>query len=309
MPHRDNILTVTLNPAVDQIITFKNLKENFSWSAGGKGINVSRSLKIFGIRSCATGFLGGWTGEIIKEKLDQENIPHDFEMIAGCSRVNSTVLDTVQRKNRSTRVLEQGPRVQPQEWKRFQQRFKKLLKGSSYVVLSGSPTRGLSSRVYSELIKSAQRMKTKVVLDTSGAALKKALQVKPDILKLNSEEAQEVCGHRLDSLGSLKKAVKKFVEQGIPLVMVTMGRQGAVLSTSSATWRALPPLIHPVNTLGCGDSFLAGFLCAHRRGENMPDSLRLATAAGAANALTLSPGTFKRDILLKLIKRIRIEKV
>src|SRR5262249_12151152 len=127
------ILTVTLNPALDKI----QVKKRFFFSAGGKGINVSRTLKILGQKSLVTGLLGGKTGEEIKTRLRGERMSFDFEKIEGTSRVNLTFIGAAGRT--VSRILENGPDVSVREWKNFKARFRNLLKKCDGVVLSGRP--------------------------------------------------------------------------------------------------------------------------------------------------------------------------
>src|SRR5262245_33952389 len=132
MSDHEDILTVTLNPALDGTVRIKSFtrgKEfrfpSFHFSAGGKGLNVSRALKILGQTSLATGCVGGCMGKFIEQKADEEDLQHDFEQIRGLSRINLTILDAPLN---ATRILETGPHISQLEWKRFFRRFQGLLK-------------------------------------------------------------------------------------------------------------------------------------------------------------------------------------
>ncbi|MFA5087816.1 MAG: 1-phosphofructokinase [Candidatus Omnitrophota bacterium] len=308
------ILTVTLNPAVDKIIRVKNfragrtsLDKGIVLSAGGKGINVSRVLGRFGLFSMATGFVGGVAGRFIKDGLEREGIKFDFVEIKKDSRTNLTIIDPDTMK--VTRILEEGPVIQPPEWARFRERYDLLLRKCSLVVLSGRKAAGLSDGTYAELIKLAHKRKIRTVLDTHGQPLRNGLRAKPFCIKPNREEAEALLGEKLNTLTKVKKAISFFHRQGVAIVMISLGGQGAVASDGEEIWKAVPPRIKCRNSVGCGDAFIGGYVYGIHRGKTLKEALRLAVAAGAANSASLRPGAVEKSQIEKMLARVKMTKV
>lgn len=303
------VLTVTLNPAIDKLIEIKNspashgLKtQKISLSAGGKGLNVSRALKCFGLKSIATGLLGGASGEFIHRKLNKENLKNNFLFIACQTRTNLTVLDPT--KNKISRVMERGPVVSQTEFNKFKRKFAALLSGCNAVVFSGSAPRGLPASCYRDLILLAKKKNVKTFLDTSGRPLQEGLRAKPFFIKPNLEEAQALLGRRLNSAGALKKAIKYFHHFGVEIVVISMGEKGGVASNGKIILAATPPHLPCVNNVGCGDVLTAGFVWAITRGMNFNDAVSFAFAAATASMLSTVPGHIKKGFIKKAKPKI-----
>ncbi|MFA5335157.1 MAG: 1-phosphofructokinase family hexose kinase [Candidatus Omnitrophota bacterium] len=276
------VLTITLNPAVDR--TVRGAREKLS--AGGKGINVSRALKALGVGSVATGFAGGDTGKFIRSALKKERIESRFMEIRGSTRTNLTY---IRPGGKISRRIGKGPVISAAEFRDFKKIFARLLRGRKYAVFSGSNANGLTASAYRELIGIAKRKGVKAVLDTRDAALEEGLKAKPDIVKPNIKEARYICG---------KNPLKCFRVKGARTVLLTMGAAGAAASDGRHTVFARPPKIKAANDVGCGDAFLAGFIAYRLKGKDFSESVRAASAAGAANAASLVPGALnKKDFL------------
>ena len=306
------ILTVTLNPAVDKTVRVRKLlpeKEGrFSGgrlSAGGKGINVSRALKELGIPTLATGFCGGPSGKLIRAALDREKIPHDFIAISGETRTNVTIRET--STGRLRRVLQKGPSVTRQELEKFRRSFRPLARRAAAVVFSGRNVGGAGEGFYAELIRLARRLGKKTALDTSGRPLAAGLKAKPYLVKPNRAEAEFVMGKKLRTPRALRKALEYFGKQGISVVLISLGREGAVASNGREFWRVVPPRVKAVNTVGCGDALVAGFLYAESRGLSFCETLRTAVAVGTTNALSLTPGHLRRSDIARISRGIKIK--
>lgn len=285
------VLTVTLNPAVDRTVDGSRVK----LSAGGKGINVSRALKALGVKSVVTGFAGGKTGDFIRSALKKERISERLTVIRGASRQNLTVIG---RGGKVTRRIGKGPAVSAEEFREFKKAFVKLLRGRRYVVFSGANANGLKDSAYAELIRIAKKHGVMAALDTRDAALKEGLKAKPDIVKPNNKEARRICG---------KSALECLRAKGARAVLLTMGKAGAAATDGRNKIVARPPEVEEVNNVGCGDAFLAGFIAYRLKGKDFKESVRAATAAGAANAAAkaacIVPGSFKKKDFLKILRR------
>lgn len=291
-----------MNPAID-----KTVAEDIALSAGGKGLNVARALKTLGEKPIAIGLIGGIAGGYIKRKLIEEDIGFDFSEITGETRTNLTLIDTA--TGRTSRIVKQGPPVSAAEFGRFKKKYLRLLKDCDYAIFSGRNARGLGDSAYGALVRLAKRAKVKTVVDTHGRPLASAIKARPFLVKPNIEEAERLLGRKLNSLPRIKEAVNLFHRRGVTIVVITMGRKGAVASEGKGIYFAAPPVVKNVNDVGCGDSFIAGFVFSMRGGQGLRECLRSAVAAGAANTLTVTPGMFKVSDFRKLKARIRTKAV
>lgn len=334
---KKNILTVTVNPALDLTVDLATALQaggiayarpglrlppkverlsqlrmrcstNFTGcvlSAGGKGINVARALCALGVPARAAGVAAGETGEVLRKLLRREKISTDFLSVAGTTRVNVTILG----KRTHQRILEEGPKLSSDELRQFEQKFVRALRGARLVVLSGRNANGAPADWYGRLVKLAARHNVPAAVDTSGAALGAAISAKPFLIKPNREEAGAVLGERLNSVLSLKKAARHFHRRGVAVVLISLGSQGAFASDSKDVWVAAPPQARAVNDVGSGDVFLAGFLCAQQAHKSFPESLRYAVACGTVNASkeNSTPGLIAAGDVPRLAQKVTLK--
>jgi 1-phosphofructokinase family hexose kinase len=307
------ILTVTLNAAVDKTYTVENftidrVHRPSSWRivAGGKGINVARVYQELGGEVVATGFIGGHNGEFIQEGLRAEHIKSDFVRTAGESRVCIAILDPVRKTQ--TELNEVGPEITEDEIDRLKLKFESLVPGMQYVVLSGSAPPGVPVTIYYDLIQIATRYNVPSVLDTSGDHLVHGLKAKPFMVKPNVHELSAVVGRQLETVEEVVTAACELNGQGIRIVVVTLGRDGAVAVTSDGIWRARPPEIPFVSAVGSGDALAAAFVYVLASAGSVPEALRLGVAAGAANAMTFGAGFCKREDILRLADGVEVSR-
>jgi 1-phosphofructokinase family hexose kinase len=281
------VITVTLNPAVDRTIKGRRVK----LSAGGKGINVSRALKVLGVRSTAGGLAGGAAGRYILSELGREGIDCRFARIKGLTRTNLTLIDA---KGRAIRGIQAGPAVTKAEFAGFKKKFASLIKGRDYAVFSGANANGPGLSAYAELIRISRKSGVVAVLDTRGAALRAGLRAGPDIVKPNAEEAEYITGIAPRTEKDISRIMGIFRKKGAGTVLLTLGDRGAAACDGGRVIFARPPRIGNGNSVGCGDAFLAGFIARRIEGGDLASCLRAATAAGAANAAGMVPGSFKK---------------
>lgn len=306
------ILTVTVNPAVDVTVTLPSSGElrmrrstNCILSAGGKGVNVARALRALRARVLAVGLAGGGPGALLRKLLRDEKIPCAFVRTREPARVNFTLLGP--RSGRGGRVLGDGPRLTAGEIRRFESRYRRWLRGRRLVVLSGRNAAGAPVDWYARLVRLARREGVPAAVDTSGAPLLAALKARPFLVKPNREEAEEVLGIRLDSPANIKEAVRRLHARGVRVVLLSLGRRGAVGSDGKEIWRARPPRILSKNDVGCGDAFLGGFIQARGGGKSLPEALRFAVACGTAGALNSTPGLIHAGDVLRLVKKVTLQ--
>ena len=304
------ILTVTLNPVLDQaapVSRFPPDKKKFlpvMMSAGGKGINVARGLNNLKVKHLATGFLGGTTGKLMEKMLDQEKIRHDFVGIPAETRKSMTWIKI--GTARLTRTIGQGPMIPRDCQKLFLQKFERLLRDCSWVVISGRPGVGTPPLFYNQLILLAKAARVKTVLDTSGLPLRAGLRARPFMIKPNLEEAQSILKKQLKTIHQGKNAAQYFLKLGIKVVIISLGEKGAAGADENGCWFAQAPKIKAQNTVGCGDAMMAGFLYDYEKGQTIAACLKTAVAAGAANCLSLQPGNVTREQIMNLRKKVQL---
>ncbi|MCS7224675.1 MAG: 1-phosphofructokinase family hexose kinase [Armatimonadetes bacterium] len=289
------IVTVTPNPAVDKtlLIPFPRLERVVrvlqAWEyPSGKGVNVARVLHRRGFPVVCLGFVGGPTGEKLIHLLKQEGLHHDFTLIEGETRVSITIRDP--ESQLESHLVEPGPVVREKEKKQFLDCLEQHLENARLVALCGSLPPGLEPDFYQKLVKLAQSKKVPVALDSSGDALKQGLLSQPDIIKPNRQELSELVGSILTTDEEVSRALIGLTRRGIRWATASLGRDGIIGTDGDQSWKAVPPLVTSVNTIGSGDAALAGIIEGWLKGQTITDALRLAATFGTANALIDGPG-------------------
>lgn len=300
------ITTVTVNAAIDKAYIVDNFALNGVFrvqrvmaQAGGKGLNVARVIKALGEEVVATGFLGGHNGRFIEESLAVEGIDGDFVHVTGESRMCLNILDPASQSQ--TELLEPGPEVSLEDGEKLKDKVRTLARRSRLVIMSGSLARGLPTTFYAELIEVVKQEGTRVILDTSGAALKEGLKASPYMVKPNFQEAIALAGRPLEEEMARRDFVKELLATGIEVVALTLGKGGAMIGSRDTLFHVITPEIQSVNTVGCGDAFVAGFAVALVQGEDVPVAARRATAIAAASAASLGTGQVKTELAKKLL--------
>ena len=307
------IYTITLNPALDRTIWVKDIRaddanrvleeEKF---AGGKGIDVSRVLTHLGIPNRALGFLGGYAGMEVEGILLQEGVYCDFTAIANETRTN--VIVNVQGDGRQILFSAAGPEVNPVELTAF---FRKLdgLHSPELVSISGSLPPNLSPVIYARSIEILRARGAQVLLDTDGENLRIGITGRPHMIKPNIHELSRLVGKEVSELPEIVAAARDIRARGVETALVSMGARGILLVSEAKTLLAVPPRVKVVNTIGAGDSAVAGFLYGLANKMPVEDCLRYAVAAGTAT--TLQPGTAlaRREDILKLLPRVSLKSV
>ncbi len=279
------IYTVTLNPAIDHIVSLPTFSagtlnracsETFCF--GGKGVNVSLVLKELDVPSVALGFVAGFTGEMLENGVKAKGITTDFVRTVGETRVNTKISTD---NGEETEVNGVGPTVSEADFQKLLCKVKTLDSGD-VLVLSGSLSPGLSPDAYARLA-AACKPGVRVVADTSGAPLKAVLSARPWLVKPNEAELRELCG-----VGEVFFLAKKAQERGAQNVLCSRGKNGALLlceDGSGFDFAAPPGTVQ--STVGAGDALLAGFLAAIERGERLDDAVIAGVAAGSATAFSV----------------------
>jgi tagatose 6-phosphate kinase len=307
------ITTVTLNVAVDKLYLVDQLQtgevirvKESNATAGGKGINVARVSSILGEKVLATGFVGGHSGRFVEEMLQKDGILHDFVHVNGESR---TCINIIDQKGKSTELLEPGIPITDHNLSEFTDKFEQITRNSDVIVLSGSIPPGCGAGFYGELIKIAKRYGKTVILDTSGENLKLGIKSCPTLIKPNMDEIKALYGVDLNTKDDVIDAAKMLHDEGIPYVVVSMGKHGAIVVCDEGIYEGNPPDVKVVNTVGCGDSMVAAFAVSLSRKYTMEKSLQFALAVSSANAMCKQTGFFYPEDLQRIIDDGKITKL
>ena len=294
------IYTVTFNPAIDYVVRMTDdLKPGMTNRSaseecyfGGKGINVSTILKNLGLESTALGFIAGFTGDAIKKSVDEKGIKADFvKLPEGISRINVKI-----KGKEETELNAQGPMIPESSQKEL---FKKLnqLKDGDTLILAGSIPSSLPSDVYEKIIEQIKDRKIDVVVDATKDLLLNVLKYHPFLIKPNNHELGEMFGKELKTDDELEEHAKKLQEMGARNVLISMAGDGAMLiAETGEKFRIGVPKGTVKNSVGAGDSMVAGFIAGFKKNHSYEKALKMGTAAGSATAFSDDLATGK-DIL------------
>lgn len=285
------IYTVTLNPALDYTVEVDRLEEDKinrtvgeKITYGGKGINVSVILSRLGVENTALGFVAGFAGNELERMLKSDGITCDFNHLkSGNTRINVKVLS-----EKETVINARGPEVAESEIASLSDKIAKA-KSGDYVVLSGSVPENLPNGIYERLIKKISENKAEFVVDTQGELLLNTLKYRPFLVKPNLEELGELFGKDIKTESEIEFYAKELVNLGAKNVLVSCGERGAVLvCENGGVIKMDSPKGRALNTTGCGDSMLAGFLAGYIKSNDFNSALKLGIACGAATAFSKS---------------------
>ena len=288
------IYTVTFNPSLDYYVN--NIKSGMvnrttseRLAVGGKGLNVSLALKELGEDTLALGFIAGFTGDAIDEKVRRLGLPHDFIKVGGQSRINVKI-----KSNTETDINGSGAQISLNDINKLIRKLKTLLTQGDWLIVSGSVPAGLDENTYADLLKKLKSIKDiNVVVDACGKLLTQTLKYKPFLIKPNIYEMCEIFGlSSIPDLEGIYACARKLQEDGARNVIVSMGSSGAVMVTEtkqSMYVRAARGQL--VNSVGAGDSMIAGFIHEYIKSGNYFSALNFATAAGSACAFTKNLAT------------------
>lgn len=307
------ITTVTLNVAIDKAYVVDDLQvgdvirvKECSYTAGGKGLNVSKVATIAGGKVIATGFIGGHAGAFVEEELSLKEIETKFVKVQGETRSCINIIQS--NTGVHTEFLEPGVEVTQQNVADLVDTLKELTQKSRVLTISGSVPRGVDHTIYQQLIKIGKENGNKVILDTSGKLLEQGILALPTMIKPNISEMSALIGRPMDSMEEVIAGAKQLHEKGIEIVAVSLGEEGVLVVCEAGIYQAKPPTIKAVNTVGCGDSMVAGFAMGLMLDYTIEETLKLAVAVSAANALTMETGFYYKEDAEKIYNQVTITK-
>lgn len=303
------IYTVTLNPALDYFMNYEELAlgevnrtGKTQISAGGKGIMESRMLSLIGAKSKALGFLGGFSGQYIKDFLSENQIDSDFTEIEDLTRINVKL----KSQENETSLDAAGPKLQESEINHFLEKFDHL-KEDDIVVFAGTIPKSLGEDFYERLIAKVQKQKTSFVMDVDGQKLLDSLPAHPLLIKPNREELEAIFETSFKNNEQIIPYGQKLLEMGAQNVIVSMAGDGALLFTNEKVYFAQGIKGELKNSIGAGDSTVAGFLAEYSQSKDPLLAFRQAIACGTSKAF--SDDMPSRAFLEEIYKKVNISEV
>lgn len=289
-----SIITITLNPAIDKSTTVTELVPDKKlrcsppvFEPGGGGVNVARAIKKLNGNALAVYLAGGYTGTFLKELLDKETVKSLVIEIAGRTRENLVVLE--KSKNLQYRFGMPGPEIRENEWKQILAVLDQV-NDVSFIVASGGVPIGVPDDIFASISSIAKKKNAKFIVDTSGDTLKLAMKEGVYLLKPNLGELSLLAGKEWIETNEIKMVARQIINTGkCEVMVVSMGKAGAMLVTTNETFRITPPEVERKSTVGAGDSMVAGIVLSLSKGWPLLRAVQYGVACGTA--ATMNPGT------------------
>ncbi len=284
------IYTITLNPAIDYVLPVADFKlgetnrsQGEQFVAGGKGINVARVLHNLGLPAVVLGFVAGFTGEFIREQLHTEGLEEHLITVTTSHNAYSRV-NVKLKAEEETEINAGGPEITARDWQELLSQLARL-NSSDFVVMSGSSGKAPHD-AYAQIGELLSRKNIPWIADTTGASLKEALQYKPVLVKPNRAELEEFFSTSCSSIAEVEQLAGKLQQLGAQNVVVSLGGEGAIYVGKDQSGHVLAPQGKVINSVGAGDSLVAGFLTAYLQGMSLQDAVRYGVCCGSATAFS-----------------------
>lgn len=297
------IYTITFNPALDyiaQVDKFEIGKINRTKTekilSGGKGLNVSIVLKNLGVESTALGFIAGFTGEELKRDIENKGIKSDFIKVEkGITRVNVKISSDVE-----TALNGSGPEIVEEDIKKLLEKIDKI-NSNDVVILAGNIPKCINNDIYEIICEKLYKNNVTYVVDATKELLMSVLKFKPFLIKPNKEELEETFGIKIKTKEDIIIYAKKLQNMGAKNVLISLGGEGAILVTEENKEYFLDaPKGKVVNTVGSGDSMVAGFVAEYEKTKDFMSAFKMGVATGSASAFSVNLATVEDvAILLK----------
>ena len=305
------IITVTMNPAIDKTVDIQsfihgglNRITRTCQDAGGKGINVSKTIRHLGGETVAAGFVAGSTGEFIEKALKEYGIRTDFIPVEGETRTNTKIVETA---GTVTELNEPGPEVTKEHVEKLIQKLEEYASPDTLVVLSGSIPRGVDRNIYGVITERMHERGASVLLDADGGLFAQSLYAAPDIVKPNRVELEQYFGQPDAKEKDLIRMGEELLEKGIQLVAISMGSEGALFLKKGCRIKCPGLQVKAHSTVGAGDAMVAALAMAWQ--QHLPfekaAALGMATSAGAVTTIGTKPPT--KEVVETLLGQVQIQ--
>ena len=306
------IVTVTMNPAIDKTVEVEKLVckglnriRNVVYDAGGKGVNVSKTICELGGQSIATGFLGGNSGQIIDNVLKDYGITSDFVWVTGETRTNTKV---VEEDGSLTELNEPGTIVCDEDVQNLKAKLLEYANEKTMFVFSGSIPSGVSKDIYREFICLVKEKGACAILDADGEVFRNSLGANPSVIKPNQVELEGYLGLKEQSdINELVVAAKGIQKQGVENIMVSMGAEGALFLMGDYEVLCEGLSVNVSSTVGAGDAMVAAYAYAWDTKLSKEETVKLcmATSAGAVTTTGTKPPS--KELVEQLMTQVKIK--
>ncbi len=309
------IRVLCLNPVIDRMYYIDDFSEGVKFfeikpdiCIGGKGVNIARVMSIMGEPCELYGFIGGSTGELVREEMERYKITFKAFEVDGDTRTTINIIDG--KKNLETEITEPGAKVDIEATNQFLAVLEADIQPGDMVICSGIPMTGMDENIYHSISKLCENNQCYCILDTTGIYLKKSIPGKYFFMKPNFEELAELfsknCGQ---SEQSLLHYGKKLLNTGVENLLISTGETGGIFLNEDYVLKASIPKTEVVSTIGSGDSTVAGFCIGIQRKMPLADCVKLAMACGVCNAKFSKVGYVEKEIVESLYSQIEIEQL
>lgn len=308
------IVTVTMNPAIDKTVDIDVLEwgglnriKHVELDAGGKGINVSKTIHEIGGKSIAIGFIAGNTGKIIRSVMDEWNIENDFIEVSGETRTNTKVFE---KTGELTELNEPGPVVEEKDVEALLEKLESYADQNTLFVLAGSVPQGVEKDIYRKIIERVHKKGARVLLDADGELFTNVLEAGPDIIKPNRVELEQYAG--MDYIASEQELLliaDRLMKKGIGTVAVSMGKSGAIFLQEGYRVRCPGLRVKAHSTVGAGDAMVAALSYAWDEGMSPDDTVKMCMAVSAGAVTTIGTKPPSREVVDSLLGQVEIEEI
>ncbi len=305
------IVTVTMNPAIDKTVDIGKFErgdlnriKRVEIDAGGKGINVSKTIRELGGESIATGFVGGTSGTIIKQVLTDLGLRIDFVEVKGETRTN---LKVVEETGEVTELNEPGPEVSKDQLNDLLNRLEGYANPDTLFVLAGSIPAGIPTDIYRKITEQVHQKGAKVLLDADGVLFSESLKGKPDMLKPNRSELERY--YQMDYRASEQELVsmgEKLLDQGVSMAAISLGQMGAIFLTKGKRYRCPGLRVKAHSTVGAGDALVAAMAYSWDQKLPLETCIRLCMGASAGAVTSIGTKPPKRSLVDELVERVEL---
>ena len=299
------IYTITFNPALDYISQVENFEigkinrtKTEKILPGGKGLNVSTVLKNLGIESTALGFIAGFTGEELKRSIEEKGIKTDFIKVEkGITRINVKITS-----NEETALNGNGPEITEEDINKLLEKIEKITK-EDMVILAGNIPRCINNDIYEIICKTLEKNNVTFVVDATKELLMNVLKYKPFLIKPNKEELEETFKEKIETKEEIIVHAKKLQQMGARNVLISLGGEGAILvTTEGKEYYSKAPKGKVLNTVGAGDSMVAGFIAGYKQSGDFEHAFKMGIATGSASSFSMNLATAEE--VANLLKEI-----
>jgi len=308
------VLTITLNPAIDQTLYIDNFRignvnrvQDHRNDAGGKGVNVAGYLADYGMEVTATGFLGAGNSLIFRQYFSGKGIHDKFFRLTGHTRTGIKVVDSLNQV--TTDINFPGIEPAAEDLEDLIRLIDESAAQFSWVVMAGLVPSSISEDIYATLTEKLKQQGVKIAMDASGGAFQKGLLSAPDLIKPNMEELAAYYGKVLQNREEIISAGKKLLGTGVETVVVSLGRKGALFLEGESVLETVPPEVTAVSTVGAGDAMVSGMVAGKIAGRSLADCARLATAFSVIAVTSVGAGIPSLERLVELEKQVQLNEL